>query len=317
MPYAWREVQNNMTREEWNQFVVEHKPPFGGFLQSWEWGEFQSALGRRIERIHEAGMAASAIQMDLPLGQYYWYMPKGPIGSFEMNDILPLLREKLGDAMFLRMEPDQSCSLKLVSSVQPRATVQIDLNRESDEILASMKSKTRYNIRLGARKGVETRFLDTEEYIEDFLRLMDQTRVRDGFSAHAANYYKALLDSSLDAKLVGAFFEDRPIAMNIILDFAGTRTYLHGATSNLHRNVMAQYVLHHFLIEDARARGMNKFDFWGVAPEGGNEKSSWSGITRYKMSFGGNYIEMPGTYDLAMKQLWYGMYRLSKKLRGR
>ncbi len=311
-----------MNRQDWNNLVQKHAPPFGAFLQSWEWGAFQQQLGRQIERVHVPSsggtLLSQAVKMDLPMGQFYWYLPKGPLGTMSQEQMVGALREELPDATFLRIEPEEASSLLQVSEVQPRATLQLDLSNEEDALLMGAKSKTRYNIRLAERKGVVCRFVSLDQF-EDFIRLMDQTTQRDHFAAHPDVYYRTMIESLSEggarAQLAMAFFEDRPIAGNIILDFDGERSYLHGATSNLHRNVMPQYALHWFLIQDAKRSGMRMFDFWGVAPDGAPEDHPWAGISRYKRGFGGKVIEMPGTFDLPMRHLWYSMYRMGKRVR--
>lgn len=307
-----------MDKKHWNNIVKENAPAFGGFLQSWEWGEFQRSLGRKIERIEEKGTVAQAIQMPLPLGQYYWYIPKGPLGTVSEQEMVSVLREYLSGAMLLRFEPMQQSKLMRITDVQPSTTLMLDLGSGEEEIFSQMKSKTRYNVRLARRKGVQTRIVDLD-YFDDFVRLLEQTTKRDSFVGHPAQYYRAMLEvmkeGEVKAFLAMGFYEERPIAANIMIDFNGVRTYLHGASSNLHRNVMAPYALHAFLIEDAIKKGMHTFDFWGIAPDDAGEDHPWRGITRYKKGFGGEIITMPGTFDLPMKHLWYGMYRFGKKLR--
>ncbi|MBU1126679.1 MAG: peptidoglycan bridge formation glycyltransferase FemA/FemB family protein [Patescibacteria group bacterium] len=311
-----------MDRATWNEKVKKYTPPFGAFLQSWEWGVFQEALGRRIERIYEerefGSTLALAVQVHLPLGQFYWYTPKGPIGNATTEKMTRILREKLEDGTFLRVEPAVPSRMQKVKDVQPSYTTILDLTKGEDEILASTKSKTRYNIRLAQRKGVVSRIVGPE-YLPDFLRLMDQTTQRDRFTAHPSIYYEQLL-KTLDkgearASLAIAEFEGRVIAANILIDYQGTRTYLYGATSNLHRNVMAQYALHWFVIEDAIQKGMSQFDFFGIAPDGADKSHPWFGITRYKLGYGGKTVSMPGTFEIPMKYVMYSLYRTAKKLR--
>ncbi len=124
-----------------------------------------------------------------------------------------------------------------------------------------------------------------------------------------------LISKDLKASLAVAQYQNHVIAANIVLDFNGARTYLHGATSNLHRNVMAQYALHWFLIKDAKQKGFKVFDFWGVAPENASVKHAWAGISRYKRGWGGREISMPGTYDAPVKRTWYCLYTLARKIR--
>ncbi|MBU0614119.1 peptidoglycan bridge formation glycyltransferase FemA/FemB family protein [Patescibacteria group bacterium] len=309
-----------MDKEQWNNLVTRHSPIFGAFLHSWEWGEFQKSVSRDIERVfveNDSGVCvAQAIKMDLPAGQFYWFVPKGPIGTMSSEESIKVIRESLDGGMFLRIEPGEAGRMLRVKDVQPSATIAIDLSKPKDEIWDRMKPKTRYNIRLGERKGVECKFVGLE-YFDDFIRLMEQTSTRDQFKAHSHLYYKAMLETmsqgDCTCRLAVALYDSHVIAVNIIVDFAGTRTYLHGATSNLHRNVMAQYALHGFLIEDAKNKEFRLFDFWGVAPAGSAEDHPWQGITKYKNGFGGDFLEMPGTYDIPMKQMWYAVYRISKK----
>lgn len=311
-----------MTRTEWNAMVVNNMPQFGAFLQSWEWGQFQEMLGRDVKRLCllDGQLIAQAVRMPLPAGQYYWYIPKGPLGDIHENDAVSALRAALPGGMFLRLEPTNACTLKKVGDFQTRATTRIELlDRTEEEILMAMKSKTRYNIRLAKRKGVEMRFIDPREHFDDFMRLMNQMKVRTGITIFPESYYQLQLEAlqgpDVHARMAAAFYEGIPIAINTVIDFHDTRVYLHGATSNLYRNVSGQYGLHFYLMEDARRQGIKYFDFWGVAPQGSNEKESWEGITKYKMGYGGEYQEMPGTYDLPLKHLWYGAYRTFKKIR--
>lgn len=309
-----------MDSQAWNQLVHKHAPPFGAFLQAWEWGEFQESLGRKIERIAEGEQViAQAVQIELPFGQYYWYVPKGPLGSGDMQAKIEILREAFGDAVMLRIEPTEHPKFVQVQDMQPAHTQILDLTKGEERLLKDMKSKTRYNIRLAERKGVETRIVGLEHF-EDFTRLLQQTTTRDKFSGHEERYYKKMLealDGTGDVRvfLAMAFFEDHPIAGNIMIDFGDTRTYLHGASSNLHRNVMGPHALHMYLIRDAIEKGFKRFDLWGVAPEGAGASHPWFGITRYKTGWGGDAVSMPGTFDLPVKHMWYSAYRMVKTMR--
>lgn len=321
-------TKDTLTAAEWNGLVEEHSPVFGAFLQSYEWGEFMKSIGREVVRVHATNgskqMIAQAIKMPLPLGKHYWMISKGPLGTMGEANMIAALRQSLTGGMFYRIEPEIETRLKKTGDVQPSSTIIVDLEKSEEEVLAAMKSKTRYNIRLSDRKGVESRFVDINDHRADFERIKDQTAARDGIKLHSTDYYinqlKALSedqkasDNGAVFRLAMAFYEGRPIAANIICDFAGMRTYVHGATSNLHRNVMAQYHLHYFLMKDAIEQGIPEFDFWGVAVEGNEKSQQWSGITRYKMGFGGAMATVPGTVDLPIEHLWYGLYGAAKKV---
>lgn len=315
-----------MERAEWNDMIKEHAPKFGAFLQSYEWGMFQEAVGRRIERITIDGdegrvMQGLGVWTEPVKGVSYLYFPKGPIGNMEENEMLSRLEGAAKEATFIRIEPSGKSTLTPVKDNNPRATILIDLTQEEEEMWKGMKSKTRYNARLGRRKGVEVRELDIKKEFDQFWLLMQQTATRDRIRLHEKSYYKAILkglsqEEGAKAKIYGAFYEGRLLAANIIVDFLGVRTYLHGATSNLHRNVMAQYVLHTELMMGAKQDGMHTFDFWGVVSEQEEQAGhSWAGISRYKRSYGGEYVEMPGTFDLVTKPMRYEVYKMLRKIR--
>lgn len=316
-----------LDRIQWNAEVVRFAPPFGAFLQSYEWGMFQEAVGRQVTRVFQPYgdhlFLGTIITMSVGYGLSYGYIPKGPLGNVPENDLLPLLRELGKSFTFLRIEPSSDSALLPVADVQPSATILIDLTKDEETLFEEMKSKTRYNARLGERKGVEIREMDIQKEFNSFWLLMQQTAVRDHIRLYDASYYKALLKAmsqkegaGAHTRLFGAFYDGRLLATNVIVDFAGVRTYLYGATSNVHRNVMAQYVLHAALIRDAKKEGMHTFDFWGVVSEEDEAAGhSWAGISRYKRSFGGQFVEMPGTFDFVLKPLHYEAYRVARRLR--
>lgn len=312
-----------MDQASWNAQVQKHAPPFGAFLQSWEWGEFQMALGFDVIRLQEEVkgkiILAQAVQFSLPLKSSYWHVPKGPLGDAQPKLAIDFLKKTLPGGAFLKLEPTTKPRGGVrAKDRQPAVTTIIDLTQPEAQIAERMKAKTRYNIRLAEKKGVSSRIVGIE-YFDDFVRLMQQTAERDKFSLHEVERYKKMLDmlrtKNCEAFMAMAFFEDRPLAANIMIDAFGTRTYLHGASSNLYRNVMAPYALHDFLIRDAKTKGLQSYDFWGIAPPEAGEDHPWAGISRFKNGFGGAVVRMPGTIDVSKNFFMYNLYRLAKKVR--
>jgi len=308
-------------QEGWNEAVLKLG---GGFLQSWQWGEFQHALGRHVLRLREDGAMAQLIRMRLPFGKAYWYAPRGPLGH------LPSITKDsdVSEGLFIRFEPKEKPEAKdavKTRNVQPGQTLIVDLTREREEIMAAMHEKWRYNIRLSERKGVRV-FMAGERdpgALEVFWNLLAETTERDGFRAHDKEYYRSMLealagDPSKDgkerpvARFVFAEHDGRVLAANLMVYFGDTATYLHGASSRERREVMAPQLLHWTAMLDAKSWGYSSYDFWGVAPEG-SENHPWAGVTRFKRGFGGKYVEYPGTYDLPMSRFWYTLYRLARR----
>ncbi|KKR97514.1 MAG: Pentaglycine interpeptide bridge formation protein [Candidatus Uhrbacteria bacterium GW2011_GWF2_41_16] len=314
-------------QETWDAFVLEYGPQSGAFLQSWEWGNFQEKLGRRVKRIgffreEKWCGVAQIIFLSLPFGKQYGFCPRGPVvipGFYEDPDFAVSLSHLFRlekSTLFLRTEPPFEKEIflppvwKFVRAVNTPHTLLLSLKPELDQLLANMHPKTRYNIRLAERKGVQIRFLDASRF-EELWPLFANTAERDGFRLHAKSYYKTCLetltDSRIHAFLAAAFFDGKPLAANLMIDYENTRTYLHGASSNTERQLMAPYLLHWALIQDAKINGMKQYDWWGIAGSD-DPKDPWAGITRFKRGFGGEEISYPGTFDFVLQSVPYAGY---------
>ncbi len=313
-----------LTQDQWNAFVLQHGPRSGRFLQSWEWGEFQESVGETVRReVHEAEGevvgVAQWIDRKISLFGGYSFCPKGPIGK------VPLV----SDQSFLRIEPATRPLLvhaKKSLDVNPAHTLITDLTQTQNELLAHMHEKTRYNIRVAERHGVEIELHHGS--FDDVWPLFSQTSQRGAFRLHTKQYYQTMMQGfDQNSRLLFCAIAQKKsvtLAATIMIDFGDTRTYLHGASSNEHRNLMAPSLLHWELMKDAKARGLRFYDWWGVAPleslppcQGGMKGGRihpWSGISRFKRGFGGEEVSSPGTYDIVLQPLNYKLYSISRSL---
>jgi lipid II:glycine glycyltransferase (peptidoglycan interpeptide bridge formation enzyme) len=333
-------------KEKWNNFVLENN---GLFLQSWEWGEFQESLGRKIWRLGDGeNWQAFVVKYNLPMGKNYLYCPAGPtiVSSIKynvssiiekfLNEIKNIaIREK---SIFLKIEPfwgkgetlrqAQGINfndLKFIKSDGGQRilkTLVLDLNKSEDELLAEMKQKTRYNIRLAEKHGIRIKVSDSiKEDFELFWRLTQETIERDKFFVHSREHYEKMLsvgrhempdqvrhDNGVNVKLFLAEYQNKIIAANIVVFFGSRAIYLHGASSNEHRNLMAPYLLQWEQIKEAKKRDCAIYDFWGIS------EKNWPGVTRFKKGFGGKEIDYCGTLDYVCNKKWYLIYRFAKFL---
>lgn len=318
---------NVTDNEGWNGEVLRKR---GSFLQSWEWGVFQQAVGRHVERFRDPadGSMMTAIKMPLPTGRSYWYVPRGPLGGDAV--------QAFDSGIFVRIEPANApAEGTRVASVQPSQTMILDLDRSEDEILAGMHEKTRYNIRLAEKKGVRIMPGSSgHDGFETFWNLVKETSERAGIKSHDAEYYRKMLEAlsgkmgetsdKAVAKLMFAEHDGKVLAAILLIRFGDTVTYLHGASSRDRRELMAPYLLHWHAIREAKSWGVKRYDFWGVAPMESRDgklklkdpKHAWAGITRFKKGFGGAYVEYPGTFDLPGSLFWYKLYSVVRRFRG-
>jgi len=306
--------QEATDKQRWNDFVSKYGPQSGAFLYAWEWSEM--AEGQRYEFVENGELIglASVGRIFLPFRQSYISGICGPVAANEKNilKILDTLADK--ESLFIRFEPSEkieSPRVKKTISLSPTTTFITSLQSDVKELLAAMHPKTRYNIGLAQRKNLEIKFLKANE-LDLVWPLFEETAHRDGFRLHSKNHYLNLLNlhgEKLKVFLAAAFFDGKPIAANIMVDFHETRTYLHGASSSQDRNLMAPFLLHWELMKDAKEKCLSFYDWWGIASSD-DPKDPWAGITRFKRGFGGDVVKYPGTFDYVLKPLGYQFYKI-------
>jgi len=302
-------------KEIWNQFVLKNSPRSGAFLQSWEWGVFQRSIGESVRRkvYREEGEIVGVgqwIDRAIPFIGSYSFCPKGPIGKWQPNE---------DGQMFLRVEANDSdlpSYARKTIDLDPANTLITNLSLSEEALLAQMHHKTRYNIGLAKRHWVHIHVRSSD--FDNAWELFEQTAARGEFKLHSRDHYEKMLEALAKepcrAFLATASYEDRVIAANIMIDFKGTRTYLHGSSGGEHRKIMAPYLLHWELMKDAKAHGIKSYDWWGVAPEGAKHHP-WAGISRFKRGFHGEDVSSPGTFDLVNKRAAYKLYKMARKIR--
>ena len=196
----------------------------------------------------------------------------------------------------------------------------MDLTKSEDELLANMKSKWRYNIRLAEKKGVEI-VKGTSKDIDVFYDLYLETSKRDGIAIHSKKYYQDLLELSESRNSKGnplvtlyiAKHENDNLAAIITLFTPYQATYVYGASSNLKRNLMPAYLLQWNAIKDAKKFGSKSYDFYGMPPTD-DENHPMHGLYRFKTGFSGQNKHRLGSIDVAISPL-YSAYKMAEKLR--
>jgi lipid II:glycine glycyltransferase (peptidoglycan interpeptide bridge formation enzyme) len=301
----------------------------GGFLQSQEWRNFQECTGKRTFHFESEGGYASVMEHTLPWAGKYWYIPRGPIidqSDFLQSIIDKARQENIG---WIRIEPtdeDGLCAWNELSEVsvektardtQPKEILVMRINENEEALLAQMKSKTRYNIRLAEKKSVKVFTSRKQTHIDAFCDLVAVTAKRDGITAHPRAYYQKILQVIPDTvlKLYLAEHDGNIIAANLVVFFGEYATYLHGASGNDSREVMAPYLLQWRQIQDAKKNGCEYYDFGGVNT--GNKSHKWTGITRFKQGFAPQRetTYFLGSYDIILAKNKYTAYLIVQGLK--
>jgi lipid II:glycine glycyltransferase (peptidoglycan interpeptide bridge formation enzyme) len=207
--------------------------------------------------------------------------------------------------------------------IQFRNTAILDLTRDESEILAAMKQKTRYNIRLAERKGVHVR-AGGEADLDTLYRMYAETSVRDGFVIRSADYYREAWGSFIRTGLAQPFIAEvgaEPVAGLVLFKFACTAWYMYGMSREAHREKMPNHLLQWEAMCWAKTNGCDTYDFWGAPDEFVESDPMW-GVWKFKEGFGAQAVRHIGAWDYAPWPLLYKLYtsilpRILGVMRGR
>ncbi len=273
-----------------------------------------------------------------------FYSPKGPLLDWSnkplrdrvLNDLQAFAKKQ--GAIFLKIDPDivlgtgipqrqddfmdndgQAVIAELKGrgwgyssdQIQFKNTVLIDLHPSEEELLARMKQKTRYNIRLAEKKGVVLRVGNPEDF-SMLYKMYAETSLRDGFVIRDEGYYqtvwKLFMDSHEPAcEPLIAEVDGEPVAAIFVFYFAGRAYYVYGMSRDAHREKMPTYLLQWEAMKRARAKGCKVYDLWG-APDVFDESDSMWGVYRFKEGLGGKVVRTLGAWDFAPNPFWYKLY---------
>jgi len=324
---------NLINKKKWDEIFPTVENPH--ILQTFEWGELKSEFGWTPYRFEHNGLIFQILMRKLPFGFKVAYIPKGiinteDVGFWKLIDQFVISKK----AIFLKYEPDNNIGERdhnyvdrkfIVSkSIQPKSTIEIDLQGSESEWLERMKQKTRYNIKLAIKKGIQIEITDD---ISTFYQLMLDTSKRDNFGVHSKKYYQLAFDlfsPSNKVALLIAKFEKTPLAGLMIFRSGDRSWYFYGASNNLERNRMPTYLLQFEAMKWAKSQGCTSYDLWGIPDDDEeilerdfNSRSDglW-GVYRFKRGFGGVIKRASPAYDRVYNPVLYKMINMVQKIRG-
>jgi peptidoglycan pentaglycine glycine transferase (the first glycine) len=326
---------------EWAQVKVKY---------GWEPMPFiwESGMGSRDSIVAAAMMLRRIVPFRGMFKLNILYIPKGPLMDWGneslreqvLDDLQSFARDQ--KAIFLKIDPDvvlgtgisegessrEDASGQAVRSelmrrgwsdsseqIQFRNTVVIELSASEEEMLARMKQKTRYNIRLAEKKGVTVR-PGTVDDLSMLYKMYAETSVRDGFVIRDEGYYQTVWKTFMQLSTVRgrpsaqpliAEVDNEPVAAIFLFSFAGRAYYVYGMSRNAHREKMPTYLLQWEAMKRAKTHGCKVYDLWG-APDEFNESDSLWGVFRFKEGLGGEVVRTLGAYDFAPNKIFYKLY---------
>lgn len=322
-----------LDESQWEWFMLRTNP--NALFQSWAWGEVGKRMGSVVDRfgIWEGSTLMGifqTVEVRAKRGSFL-HVRHGPVLA---NDSAKLWKAvvsfltseaKKRNVWFVRMNPvvaDSPHMQKLVTLVGGRPAAihrmdgeqcwVLDLTVPEETLLAGMRKSSRYEIRRADKVGVTIYSTSDPVHIEDFMTLYGHTSSRHGFVPHLGIREEfEIFAKRKQAMLYLGKHDNTIISGAIILYYGHQAIYHHGAS------VPSQYPVSHAVqweaIKEAKKRGMNVYNFWGIAPDD-SPKHPWRGITVFKKGFGGSEVNYIHAIDIPVSPM-YVMPRMIETLR--
>lgn len=335
-----------MNNETWNETIAGL--PGASILQTSQWAEVKAAGGWqpifKQWKTPDGKIEAAALVLKKPLfgGLSFWYIPRGPVLDWNnqslrdrvMDDLTALAKKE--HVVFIKMDPDVPLGFgvpetesfqpifagqTLLGMYQKRGwlfsdqqiqfanSVWIGLDKTEDELLAAMKQRTRYKVRLAEKKGVTVR-AGTPADFELIYAMYAETSIRDHFIIREKTYYLDVWNRFYAAGMLKpliAEVEGDMVGGLMLFIYANKAWYIYGMSRDLHREKMPNYLLQWEAIKTAKAAGAAVYDLWG-APDHFNENDRMWGVYQFKQGLGGYEVISPGAWDLPLNKPVYKLF---------
>lgn len=311
--------------------------------QTWAWGDFLISQGHTVNRlgVFDQNKLVSAYSVNfhrIPRLNYtIGVLQRGPQIDQEMLNNIEKISQK-ENAIFVKIEPNtiykthpkdgvsktvgQVPDLKHLyvspkSNFYPHSHM-IDLSKSVDDLLASMHSKTRYNIKIANRYQVEVTEDNSQIGFNQYLDLLFETTKRQGFYLHSRSYHQDLYQHLKDTGMVHillARYQGELLTAMMFLSTGKYFYYPYGASLDKNRQVMASTLTMWEAVKLGKSLGCTTFDMWGSLPPDAKPTDRGFGFHRFKEGFGGQLVEFTGSFDYVLNPSLYKIYNLVDKYR--
>ena len=314
-------------KEEYEDFVEHHERCH--FAQSLIWAELKKGWEKEIVTVRDnngkiKGSVLLLIKKLPIIKSTLVTSQRGPVCDINDEETFKELMQKVEEvckkhkAFMFKMDPDipnndmkfkemaKRNGFKILEQVkdinqvvQPRVVFRMNLKGKTEEEVCGkmIPSKTRYNIRYAAKKGITTREGSRED-IDTFYDIMKATSERDHFPIRTKEYFEELYDTlgKDHIRILFAEYEGKPIACTLHFVFGNKMWYMYGGSLSEHRNLRPTYLLQSDSIKWAISKGIEIYDFRGINAT--NLTNGHKGLYDFKKSFGPELIEFTEIYKI-------------------
>lgn len=341
------EIREITNKEEWEGFLSQCV--YKTFLHSWSWGEFNKDTGSKIWRfgVYESERIIGVFlvyKISARRGTFL-FIPHGPVVSDSLNtkdkrDVLQAILEELRviakeenasfvrvSSVFERTTENENIFFELgfrqsPIHMHPEVTWELDITPSEEEILMNMRKTTRYLIRQ-AEKDPDIEIIKSSNIndLNQFFPVYQETAKRHHFVIFSQNYIETELKSFLPDSEVLIFlgkYQREVVSVAIFVFWQKGCYYHHSGSLSKYNKIPVSYLLQWEAIKEAKARGCNLYNFWGIAPDIKEKedikksKHPWAGLSLFKIGFGGYRKDYVKTKDFIISGKYWLNYTIEK-----
>ncbi len=321
-------IQEIQSPEIWEHFL--QKQPFTVFVQSPQYGEFYKTLGEDyfILGILEEGklVGGSLVVTTHAQRGNFLYVPYGPFLPENKKEALDLFTQylrkyaKKNKYSFIRVSPFleessehtalfQNCKYRPAPMhVLAETTWMLNISASLETLLKNMNKNHRNLIRRCEREGVTIKISQNPDELSQLDDMLEVTARRHHFVKFSKHYITGEFTSFLpnNTLLFEAYLPDgRLDGAAIIMLYGSMACYRHSASLGLDNKLPTSYLLQWEVIKEAHKRGIQWYNFWGIAPTGADSKHPFYGITHFKKGFGGEIRNIVHCQDFVVSKKYY------------
>ena|SRR3989344_8610970 len=330
-------VKNITNKRQWENFIAKHEE--ANFLHSWFWGNFHERLGKTVIRSgfyknEDLIGAIQSIVENAKRGKYLT-VPGGPIIDWKNSLLIKSFIDEvkkiavLNDCAFIRVRPQLTSDnfsknifkkngfINAPMHLHAESTTQLDITKSEEELLRNMRKTTRYEIKKAQSFKIEIKETSDPKEIRQFYKLQIQTSKKQGFVPFSYEYlheqFKEFAENNM-AILYKAKMKNKLLAEAFVIFYAKEAVYHYGASTDEGRKYPGTYLIQWKAIQEAKKRGMTRYNFWGVSPID-KSRHRFHGLSLFKRGFGGEEIEYLHAQDLVINYPKYFINYLIETLR--
>ncbi len=321
------QIKDVIDKKQWEDFVQAR--PEANFLQSWQWGEFHKNRGKRIFR---RGLYNDNQLIGVYTGQIEnarrgkrLEIAGGPLIDWDDKQVVKITTEdikkqtKIANAVFARIRPQEPYSDKMAEILKDNGYKKapmylsvelagvLDLTKNEEEILKGMRQRLRRALRKAAKNKITVETSTNPNDIDAFYDIQLQTAKRQEFVAFSKEFFKKQFKAFSDddqVVLYTAKLNDEILAQNFMIFYGNEASYHYGVSTELGTKLSGAPLLHMRAMEDARKKGIKRYNFWGIVDEDDTEHRFY-GVSVFKRGFGVDELQYTPAHDLVVNSKKY------------